>query len=93
MGALKYTNEGIHGPEIQFLGRSLPVTTGIVPFAGAVLGAATGARLGGDKPIRRGLAGGVAGLIGGNVVGSIKVKVLKVHVFAKWLEHIVHLKH
>ena len=39
-GAVKYTNEGIHGPEVQFLGRSLPVTTGIVPFASAVAGAA-----------------------------------------------------
>jgi hypothetical protein len=35
-GVAKYTNEGIHGPEVQFLGRSLPVTTGLVPFAGAV---------------------------------------------------------
>ena len=24
-GVLKYTNEGIHGPEVQFLGRSLPI--------------------------------------------------------------------
>ena len=39
-GAVKYTSEGIHGPEVQFLGRSLPVTTGIVPFASAVAGAA-----------------------------------------------------
>ncbi len=47
MGAVKYTSEGIHGPEVQFLGRSLPVTTGLVPFAGAVLGAGLGvSRLG-----------------------------------------------
>ena len=46
-GVLKYTNEGIHGPELQFLGRSLPVTTGLTPFAGAVLGAGLGvSRLG-----------------------------------------------
>lgn len=46
-GALKYTSEGIHGPEVQFLGRSLPVTTGLVPFASAVAGAAlAGANLG-----------------------------------------------
>ena len=37
-GVAKYTNEGIHGPEVQFLGRSLPVTTGLIPFAGAVAG-------------------------------------------------------
>ena len=47
MGAAKYTSEGIHGPEVQFLGRSLPVTTGIVPFLGAVAGGALGvSRLG-----------------------------------------------
>ena len=48
-GALKYTSEGIHGPEVQFLGRSLPVTTGIVPFASAVAGAALGGRNFGPK--------------------------------------------
>ena len=42
MGALRYTDEGIHGPEVQFLGRSLPVTTGLIPFAGAVAGGALG---------------------------------------------------
>ena len=40
----KYTDEGIHGPEVQFLGRSLPVTTGITPFIGAVAGGALGVR-------------------------------------------------
>jgi hypothetical protein len=48
-GALKTTNEGIHGPEVQFLGRSLPLTTGIVPFASAVAGAALGGRDFGPK--------------------------------------------
>ena len=71
MGAIKFTDEGIHGPEVQFLGRSLPVTTGFVPFAGAVGGAAAGARFGGSKPIRRGVAGGVGGLLGGNVIGNL----------------------
>ena len=70
MGALKYTDEGIHGPEIQFLGRSLPMTTGVVPFATATAGSALGARYGGAKPIRRGFMGGVAGLLGGNVIGN-----------------------
>ena len=41
-GIAKFTDEGIHGPEIQFLGRSLPVTTGLIPFAGAVGGAMAG---------------------------------------------------
>ena len=39
-GVLKYTNEGIHGPEVQFLGRSLPVDTGIMPTAAAIVGTA-----------------------------------------------------
>ena len=41
-GVVKYTNEGIHGPEVQFLGKSLPVTTGIIPYLGAVAGTALG---------------------------------------------------
>ena len=79
MGAVKWTNEGIHGPELQFLGRGLPLTTGLVPFATATAGAALGASelgpakgvFGYDKPIRRGLAGGVTGLIAGEIVGSL----------------------
>ena len=45
-GVLKYTNEGIHGPEIQFLGKSLPVTTGVLPYLGTLVGgvAAAGRR-------------------------------------------------
>tara|TARA_X000001388_G_scaffold1415_1_gene1471 strand:- start:83 stop:1192 length:1110 start_codon:yes stop_codon:yes gene_type:complete len=78
-GALRFTDEGIHGPEVQFLGRSLPITTGVVPFAGAVAGGALGvSRLGpksgafgSDKPIRRGVAGSIAGLLGGQVAGNI----------------------
>ena len=31
-GIIKYTNEGIHGPEVQYLGRSAPLTTGVVPL-------------------------------------------------------------
>jgi len=70
-GALKYTSEGIHGPEVQFLGRSLPVTTGIVPFASAVAGAALGGKYGGAKPVRRGFYGGTAGLVVGQIAGNI----------------------
>ena len=78
-GAFKYTNEGIHGPEIQFLGRSLPATTGIIPFASAVAGAAAGVAkigpatgmLGYDKPIRRGFGGGMAGFAAGQIVGNL----------------------
>ena len=71
MGALKYTSEGIHGPEVQFLGRSLPVTTGFIPYLGATAGAAAGVRYGGKRPIATGLAGGFGGLAAGNIVGNL----------------------
>ena len=35
-GLIRTTNEGIHGPELQFMGRSLPLTTGIVPYVFAL---------------------------------------------------------
>ena len=67
-GVLKYTNEGIHGPEVQFLGKSLPVATGIMPAAAAMVGTAYGARRGG---IRGGLIGGAASTAGGMLLGNI----------------------
>ena len=72
-GALKYTNEGIHGPEVQMLGRSLPVTTGVVPFLGALAGTAAGARIGHarGKGAIGGIGGGMAGLAVGSVAGNI----------------------
>eukprot|EP00919_Chromeraceae_sp_WS-2016_P063383 GHVR01149815.1.p1 GENE.GHVR01149815.1~~GHVR01149815.1.p1 ORF type:complete len:380 (-),score=71.56 GHVR01149815.1:394-1533(-) len=78
-GVAKFTDEGIHGPELQFLGRSLPVTTGLIPFAGAVAGGALGVSnlgpttgpLDSNKPIRRGFGGGLAGLAVGQIAGNI----------------------
>ena len=70
-GFLKATAEGIHGPEIQMLGRSLPLTTGVVPFASAVAGAALGGKYGKEKPVRRGFMGGLAGLAVGQIAGNI----------------------
>lgn len=68
-GAVKTTDEGIHGAELQFLGRSLPVTTGITPYVGALVGGAIGVR--GKRPIVGGFGGGMAGLAAGQVVGSL----------------------
>lgn len=68
-GVIKTTNEGIHGPELQFLGRSLPVTTGIVPYVGALVGGAMGVRS--KRPIMGGVAGGMAGLAVGQIAGSL----------------------
>lgn len=68
-GAVKTTDEGIHGPELQFLGRSLPVTTGVVPYLSALAGGAAGVAT--QRPIRGGVAGGMAGLVGGQVLGNL----------------------
>ena len=51
------------------MGRGLPVTTGIVPFATALAGTTMGVRT--NKPIRGGLLGGLAGLAVGQVGGSL----------------------
>ena len=87
MGVLKATTEGIHGPEVQFLGRSLPVTTALVPYLGALAGGVAGVYQPTEKdeygnrraikgrinerPIRRGLIGGMGGLAAGTAVGLI----------------------
>ena len=67
-GVLKYNNDGIHGAEVQFLGRSLPVATAILPTVAAIGGTAYGARGG----IKRGLGyGSLAtglGMLGGNII-------------------------
>ena len=66
-GVVKYTNEGIHGPEVQFLGRSIPLATGILPTAAAIAGTALGARGG---RVGRGLGVGLASMAGGQVLGN-----------------------
>ena len=48
MGVLKATADGIHGAEVQFLGRSLPVNTTILPTVSAALGTAAGVYGGAD---------------------------------------------
>jgi len=68
-GILKYTNEGIFGPEVQFLGRSLPATTALVPFLGALGGGVAGVRT--SRPIKGGLVGGLGGLAVGQVAGNL----------------------
>lgn len=41
---LKFTAEGIHGPEVTFMGKSIPVTTGLLPAVAAGLGTWYGVR-------------------------------------------------
>ena len=73
MGALKGTTEGIHGPELQMLGRSLPVTTGVVPYSVALAGGVAGAMRGqrGKRAAIGGLVGGLGGLAAGQIVGNV----------------------
>jgi len=68
-GLLRATDEGIHGPEVQFMGRSLPVTTTILPAAASIAGMAAGA--GTQRSYRNALMGSVGGAIGGSIVGNL----------------------
>jgi len=70
-GVLKGTTDDVHGPEIQFLGRSLPLTTTGIPFLGALIGTAMGARKGRARPIKSGVIGGMAGLTSGGGIGLL----------------------
>ena len=67
-GIAKYTTDGIHGAELQFLGRSLPVNTGLLPTATALAGTTIGARRGG---IKGGLLGGALSTAGGMLAGNL----------------------
>ena len=72
-GALRGTDTGIHGPEIQFLGRSLPATTAGIPYVAALAGGVAGAMRGraSKRAASGGLIGGMAGLAVGQVAGNI----------------------
>jgi len=49
LGALRGTTQGIHGPEVNFMGKSIPIGTGVLPVAAGVLGA----RMGTKKAMKR----------------------------------------
>lgn len=83
-GIARATTDGIHGAEIQFLGRSLPVNTAFVPFLSSVAGTMAGVRRGkryrkgGDlegqvdpNAVKRGLIGGTAGALTGIAGGNL----------------------
>jgi hypothetical protein len=46
---IKATLDGINGPEVTFLGKSLPVATGILPAVAAAIGAGVGIRKAGEE--------------------------------------------
>jgi hypothetical protein len=83
-GVARVTTNGIHGAELQFLGRSLPVNTALLPTASAILGTALGVRKrrpyrkGGEQfgtpdpqAVGRGLIGGTVGALGGMAAGNL----------------------
>ena len=68
-GAVKANVDGIHGAEVSMLGRSLPVNTGVVPFAAALAGTALGGRYG-HKQHNKGAMGALVGGLGANFAGQ-----------------------
>jgi len=54
LGALRGTTEGIHGPEINFMGKAIPLLTGVLPTAAAVAGIRRGITKAGDRLRDRG---------------------------------------
>ena len=72
-GALRGTSDGIHGAELQFLGRSLPATTAGVPYLTALAGTVGGALAGRGrgKAAIGGLVGGMGGVTAGIGAGNI----------------------
>jgi len=54
LGALRGTTEGIHGPEINFMGKAIPALTGVLPTAAAVMGIRKGIRKAGKRLQERG---------------------------------------
>ena len=69
MGLGKFKADGIHGPEVQFFGKSLPATTGMLPLATTLAATTYGATR--NKPIARGLQYGLAGYASGTAAGAI----------------------
>ena len=73
-GVLKGTTDGIHGAELQFLGRSLPVNTALMPILSTMAGTIAGTKMGygpGKRRIVGGLMGGVTGLASSSLAGNL----------------------
>ena len=73
MGVLKGTTDGIHGAELQFLGRSLPLTTAGVPVAASIAGGALAGAMTRNRNhvFRNMLAGTTASTLGGMALGNV----------------------
>ena len=73
MGIFKAKSDGIHGPEVELLGKTLPATTGVVPFATALAGGVLGGRagVGRGRAASGALLGGLGGTAGGMTIGNL----------------------
>ena len=54
LGALRGTVDGIHGPELNFMGKTMPALTAILPTTAAVLGGRRGIQKAGARLSRQG---------------------------------------
>lgn len=54
LGALRATTDGIHGPEVNFMGKTIPVLTGVMPSLAAAAGIRKGVRQAGRRIKERG---------------------------------------
>lgn len=54
---LKFTTEGIHGPEVTFLGKSVPLATGVLPALAGIAGAGYGVNRAARRLYNRGSFG------------------------------------
>ena len=72
-GVMKWTEDGIHGAEMQFLGRSLPLNTALMPAAAAIAGTTYGARDNKRRPgsATRGLSYGLGSTLAAMGVGNL----------------------
>lgn len=48
-GLIKFTPDGIHGPEVNFVGKSIPLLTGLLPLVGGVAAGRAGLRMAGKR--------------------------------------------
>jgi len=51
---IKATLDGIQGPEVTFMGKSIPLATGVLPAVAAVIGARRGMKVGAQKVAQAG---------------------------------------
>lgn len=72
-GIIKATTDGIHGPEVEMLGQTLPVTTGVIPYASALAGGVAGGRIGAPRKqaAMGALLGGMTGVTVGTGLGNL----------------------